>query len=266
MDKFRACVLAVVLVSLSCCSRDDGDNIFFEASISDIAAYSATVTVKHNATNRDAYYGFVVKGRVFDVYAEIERFLTSSEGKIQEAVHYQRKSVFQIKKLLPRTEFTFIVFGMDENGKLYGTPASICFQTIGSTFTATINPNWIIEYMGHRVYKDNDYSLITVDLVGDVEERFFLATIHHKEFFTGGDDWKKGMQEAVFVTETIDTQDVQSVLLLKLERIQKLETLQPTLVLRVLSRAANALAVVTAPVSAKLPAVVKRVRNPVPVP
>ena len=177
MDNLRACVLAVVLVTLSSCSSDDGENIFFEVSISDIAAYSATVTVKHNATNRDAYYGFVVKGPVSDVYAEIERFLRlSSEEEIQGAVHYQRKSVFQIKKLLPHTEFTFIVFGMDENGKLYGIPASIYFQTIGSTFTATINPNWIIEYMGHRVYNDNDYSLITVNLVGEIEERFFLAT------------------------------------------------------------------------------------------
>lgn len=177
MDNLRACVLAVVLVTLSSCSSDDGENIFFEVSISDIAAYSATVTVKHNATNRDAYYGFVVKGPVFDVYEEIERFLaSSSEEEIQGAVHYKRKSVFQIKKLLPHTDFTFIVFGMDENGILYGAPASIYFQTIGSTFTATINPNWIIKYMGHKVYKDNDYSLITVNLVGEVEERFFLAT------------------------------------------------------------------------------------------
>lgn len=176
MDNLRACVFAVVLVALSGCSRDE-ENIFFEASVSDIAAYSATITVRHNATNRDAYYGFVVKGPVADVYAEIERFLTSSsEEEIQEAVHYQRKSVFQIKKLLPHTDFTFIVFGMDENGELYGIPASIYFQTIGSTFTAMVNPNWIIEYMGHRVYKDNDYSLITVNLVGEAEERFFLAT------------------------------------------------------------------------------------------
>lgn len=176
MDNLRACVFAVILVALSGCSRDE-ENIFFEASVSDIAAYSATITVRHNATNRDAYYGFVVKGPVADVYAEIERFLTSSsEEEIQEAVHYQRKSVFQIKKLLPHTDFTFIVFGMDENGKLYGAPASIYFQTVGSTFTATINPNWIIKYMGHKVYKDNDYSLITVNLVGEVEERFFLAT------------------------------------------------------------------------------------------
>ncbi|MBQ1270483.1 MAG: HlyC/CorC family transporter [Clostridia bacterium] len=31
-----------------------------------------------------------------------------------------------------------------------------------------------------------------------------VGVIHHKEFFTGKDDWKKGMQEPVFVTETID--------------------------------------------------------------
>ena len=176
MDKFRVCVLAVVLVALYGCSKEE-ENIFFEASISDIAAYSATVTVRHNATNRDAYYGFVVKGAVSDVSEEIDKFLaSSSEDEILEAVHYQRKSVFQIKKLLPRTDFTFIVFGMDENGNLYGKPASIYFQTIASVFTATINPNWIIEYKGHKVYKDNDYSLVTVLLAGEAEERFFLAT------------------------------------------------------------------------------------------
>ena len=170
--------LSIILITfIGCNSNEEVESIFFHASVSDIKAYSATVTVTHNATNRDSYYGFAVEGSASDIKAEISKYLSSTNKKeLAESVRHQRKSVFQIKGLSPETIFTYIVFGMNDNGDLYGEPSSVVFKTAQSDIIATENPNWKIKYMGHTVYNNNDYSLITVSLLGDVEERFFLAT------------------------------------------------------------------------------------------
>lgn len=167
----------IPLFVIGCSDESSDGDVVFHLSISEVKAFSATVTVMHNATNRDAYYGFAVEGLVSDVLSEINLYLSHTDSsRIIEAIHYQRKSVFQITGLTPERTYTYIIFGMNEDGVLYGEPASIEFRTTKSDLVATENPNWIIRYRGHSVYNENDYSLISVSLNGEVEERFFLAT------------------------------------------------------------------------------------------
>ena len=170
-------ILLMPLFVIGCSDESSDEDVVFKLSISEITANSATVMVMHNATNRDAYYGFAVEGVVSDVQSEINYFLSHTDSnKLIEAVHYQRKSVFQVRGLKPEKTFTYIIFGMNEDGLIYGKPASVEFKTERSNMVATENPNWVIKYKGHVVYNDNDYSLISVSLNGEVEERFFLAT------------------------------------------------------------------------------------------
>ena len=170
-------ILLMPLFVFGCSDESSDEDVVFKLSISEITANSATVMVMHNATNRDAYYGFAVEGVVSDVQSEINYFLSHTDSnKLIEAVHYQRKSVFQVRGLKPEKTFTYIIFGMNEDGLIYGKPASVEFKTEKSNMVATENPNWVIKYKGHVVYNDNDYSLISVSLNGEVEERFFLAT------------------------------------------------------------------------------------------
>lgn len=166
-----------ILLLTGCSNEDDGTDIIFHVSVSDIKAYSATVTITHNGTNRDVYYGFVTEGNANDIESEISRFQTTASNlDFLQATHSQRKCVFKITGLAQNHTYTFIVYGIDEYGNLNGKPAAFKFTTDKGDFTASINPNWKIEYKGHTVYNNYDYSLITVDLVGDLEERFFLAT------------------------------------------------------------------------------------------
>lgn len=159
------------------CSEDDETDIVFHVSVSDIKAYSATVTITHNGTNRDVYYGFITEGNADNIQSEISRFQTTASNQVfLQAAHSQRKCVFKITGLAQNHSYTFIVYGTDEDGNLHGKPAALKFTTDKSNFTASINTNWKIEYKGHTVYNNYDYSLITVSLIGDVEERFFLAT------------------------------------------------------------------------------------------
>ena len=161
----------------SCVKDESMEDIVFHVDVSEINAYSAIVTVTHNASNRDSYYGFTVKGIVDDIQSEIEDFLSTVQtSQLAEAIHFQRKSVFSITGLSPQETYTFIVFGMNDDGLRYGEPSSTVFCTTESNLCAQINPNWKIGYMGHAVYNNNDYSKINVNVLGNAEERFFLAT------------------------------------------------------------------------------------------
>lgn len=167
----------LVIIMSSCTQDENNDNIVFHVDVSEIEAYSAKITVTHNATNRDTYYGFVVKGIVNDVQTEIADFLSINEtSQLAEFLHCQRKSVFQIVGLSPQETYTYVVFGMDSEGKFYGEPSSVVFTTLDSHFQLKINPNWKITYMGHTVYNNSDYSKIEVDVSGNLEERYFMAT------------------------------------------------------------------------------------------
>lgn len=167
-----------IVVFLASCERDENmDMIFFHVDVSEIEAYSAKVMVTHNATNRDPYYGFVVEGIVNDVHAEIARFLSVNEkSQLADVVHFQRKSVFQIWGLSPQETYTYIVFGMDNEGELYGEPASMVFETSDYRLYPIINPNWKITYKGHAVRNNSDCSKIDVVVSGSAEERYFLVT------------------------------------------------------------------------------------------
>lgn len=164
-------------LTVGCSDEPAGNNVVFTVDVSNINAYSATITVTHNATNRDIYYGFAVEGEVNDINDEIQRFRTSAdEATLNESRHNQRKSVFTVSKLIPGQTMTYIVFGMNDDGALFGKPASVRFRTAKSDIKASVNPDWSIRYKGHTVYNLTDYSLITVSLKADATEHFILAT------------------------------------------------------------------------------------------
>ena len=167
----------LILEFVGCCRTENDGGVIFLAEVSDIQSYSAMVMITHNATNRDAYYGFVKEGVVEDVNCEISNYLAIVDAEtLRQNVHFQRKSYFKIAGLLPNTVYTFIVFGMNDNGFCYGRPSSIVFTTAQSNTQASTNSNWEIEYKGHVVYNDLDYSLFQVNVKNDVQERYFFAT------------------------------------------------------------------------------------------
>ena len=208
------------MLCIGCTQEAPKEPIAFHVQVTDMQAYSALVTLTHNATNRDPYYGFVVEGEVDDIDAEIKRFKSSSTSRLEECLHYQRKSVFRITKLSPEKTYTFIVFGMDNKMKLYGEPDRVVFSTPHSDFTATQNPNWTIQYKGYTVYKDNDYSLISVSVQGQAEERFFLATYTPEQVRAFGNteqlindatyDFVKKMNDDVTVDDWLEESSVRT--------------------------------------------------------
>lgn len=174
----KAVLLSLIISIFAGCSKEDFEKeIMFKVELSKVEDYSATLIVTHNATNDDAYYGIIVKGDNPNINEEINKFiLNTDDSQLGKYIHYQCKSKFTVGDLLPNTTYSFIVFGMNEKGIIYGRPSSVTFKTLRSNLIASINPNWEIIYNGHKVHNDTDYSLISVHVSGDIQERYFLVT------------------------------------------------------------------------------------------
>ena len=174
----KVLLLSLIISIIAGCSKDDFEKgIVFNIELSEVEDYSTTFIVTHNATNDDAYYGIIVKGDNPNINEEVNKFiLNTDESQLGKYVHYQCKSKFKVGGLLPNTTYTFIVFGMNEKGIIYGKPSSVTFTTLRSNLIASVNTNWEIRYIGHRIHNDTDYSLISVHVSGDIQERYFLVT------------------------------------------------------------------------------------------
>ena len=166
---------------VSCTKEEILVDVVFNVSVTKVGCYSAEVTVTHDGSNRDAYYGFAVKGEVTNLKREISDYIFFAEdGELESSVHYQRKSVYTVRGLIPNTTYTYIVFGMDAKG-VCGIPSSVVFTTSESNIVAETNPNWSVSYDGHAVRNDIDYSVVSVNVEGETNEYYFIATYLEKE-------------------------------------------------------------------------------------
>ena len=141
--------LFFIMLFVGCVKDESMEDIVFHVDVSEINAYSATVTVTHNASNRDSYYGFTVKGAVDDIQSEIADFLSTVQtSQLAEAIHFQRKSVFSITGLSPKETYTFIVFGMN-----VGTCCTLL------VVSATTNRKALRTAMAHQPFSCSDLCL-----------------------------------------------------------------------------------------------------------
>lgn len=169
-------LLLALSVFLACTEEEhNNDEVIFKIALTETKDYSATVTITHNGTNRNCYYGFWVRGNIDDIQYEINKFLSKSDkSTILSSVKNQRKKVVQLTGLSPTSHFTYIVFGINEDGELYGVPAAIQFKTTERQWSAVINENWSINYLGDALHKNGYYSKIKVNVNKESAEHYFV--------------------------------------------------------------------------------------------
>ncbi len=177
--------LFCLLLMVGCDKEEECPELRFSLSLTETRAFSTTVTVTHNGTNRNRYYAFVVPGNIININIEIQKHSGDvSNGKISNEAFDQKKRVVLFNGLRPDTQYTCIVYGVDDNGGVVGTPCSLQFSTESSSVEFVVNPKWELKYIGQDKYDGKTYSRIDVNVKGDAEERYFIcvydsATIAH---------------------------------------------------------------------------------------
>lgn len=181
LSRIAFCSYAFISIcALASCSKEETvSQQRFSVSVSKVEDFSATVIVTHTGTNRDVYYAIAVKGDVEDVYSEISEHHNDRGTQGDSATPYnQKKRIVKLNGLLPDTEYTCIVYGVDDFGDIKGVPAKASFRTESCSIVFEATDIWAIGYRGQDKYNGKTYSKIDVTVQGDVEERFFVRVLN----------------------------------------------------------------------------------------
>ena len=166
---------------VSCSKEEYIKELRFDIAITEISDFSVTMTITHTGTNRVLYNTFIVPGEIQDIYEEIQNHRNGILDSSNESNAFnQKKRVIKMYGLVPEKTYTCIVYGIDENNQLLGTPSSKVFQTNSSSIVFSENSQWTLTYFGQTKYCNKTFSKININVKGEVQERYFVR-IYKKE-------------------------------------------------------------------------------------
>lgn len=119
----------------------------FTLEATEVAADQAKISVSHNGTTNDTWYGFVTtdvaKADAALVTAEVEEL--KKAGKIT-GLKKQTSTSVTLRGLEAQTEYKYVVVGLTENGEVYGVINSIKFETTRDADKFEETDDWKISY------------------------------------------------------------------------------------------------------------------------
>lgn len=183
--------LAFAAVLLSGCSDGgpeyaDKENLSFGIELISVGANEVTAQIRHNGTEDVTYYAFC--------YNDFHQGETLA---VEKAVAAVKESGTDISTLLSRgsdtevtcsglqsgTLYRLVVVGLDEQYNIYGTPASVFFDTIKGAVIYEPNPDWIVSYLGKQAASDNSgYGDVVQVITYETTDGFFAIAVPLSEY------------------------------------------------------------------------------------
>lgn len=143
-------------------------DIKFTLTVSEVESDQAKVKVEHDGERTDTWYGFVTTASDIDQAIDDEVAALVASGKV--SLQKSTSKTVTVRDLEAETAYTYVVFGLSDQGQVYGEPASVEFTTAKAPVVIEgyqVNPAWTITYIGQyeeqgQVY-DNVVSVETTD-------------------------------------------------------------------------------------------------------
>ncbi|MBO8480599.1 MAG: hypothetical protein IAB76_05780, partial [Bacteroidetes bacterium] len=149
---------ALLAAALSACQKPaetrpekpeiDQSTIEFSVKVSALETDGATVTMTHNGTDAETYYGFYytdLETSVTDAINRVAASLTESGADMAEVLFSGTTYITILKDLDPLTTYRYVVFGMNEDKSVYGKPASADFTTLKGPVNFTVSVSGITQ-------------------------------------------------------------------------------------------------------------------------
>lgn len=159
--------------------------------VEDITLTSAKIKVTHNGQKSDTWYGFlteIVAGDEEELISQaVEAYMN---GDSSEGLRKSKSYVTVLKDLKPGTAYKYIAFGLSADGKVYGSSASVEFETkLDGTGSGPggqtpgnpevdgmkVNPAWTVNYVGEGVVNGEDYDHVVT--VNSTDRNTYAITI-----------------------------------------------------------------------------------------
>lgn len=157
----------------------DQSTIVFEVKASALDVDGATVTVTHNGTDNETYYGFYYTDLETPVTNAINRAVSSfteAGTDISGVVTTGTTHITILNGLEPLTTYRYVVFGLNEDASIYGTPASVDFTTLKGAVEFGVSVSGITQTSANASVTstgdatDTWYCFATTDLTSPLED------------------------------------------------------------------------------------------------
>ena len=186
---FKAAVVVIAAMAAFACEKTPAgggsslnEDLELVVDVEDITLTSAKIKVTHNGQKSDTWYGFlteIVEGDEEELISQaVEAYMN---GDSSEGLRKSKSYVAVLKDLKPGTAYKYIAFGLSADGKVYGSSASVEFETkLDGTGSGPgdggqtpgnpevdgmkVNKAWTVNYVGEGVVNGEDYDhMVTVN-------------------------------------------------------------------------------------------------------
>lgn len=193
MKKFRIMCLAAASAALAMTSTGceeaepnrpvppeiNQNDIVFEAKAGELTSEGATITVTHNGTDKETYYGFWYTDLETNATNAINRVVAEFQETgtdLGSVVTTGKTHITMVNGLDPMTTYRYVVFGLNEDGTIYGTPGSVDFTTLKGEVTFTVSVSNVTETTANATVTstgdntDTWYCFATTDLTSPLAQ------------------------------------------------------------------------------------------------
>ncbi len=153
------------------------ENLEFALEVIKIESDMARVRVVSNGSSFDSWYGFITS----DVEASDESLINAEVSKGNLELNRQRVADITVRNLTPETDYKYVVFGLTQDGKVYGTAASVEFATVKAETVYTLNTSWNVEYTGEGVINNTPYEH-TITVTSTDANKYFITGYSKEEY------------------------------------------------------------------------------------
>ena len=197
---FKAAVVVIAVMAVFACEKAPegggsslNEDLELVVDVEDITLTSAKIKVTHNGQKSDTWYGFlteIVEGDEEELISQaVEDYMN---GDSSEGLRKSKSYVTVLKDLKPGTAYKYIAFGLSADGKVYGSSASVEFETkLDGTGSGPgdggqtpgnpevdgmkVNKAWTVNYVGEGVVNGEDYDHVVT--VNSTDRNTYAITI-----------------------------------------------------------------------------------------
>ena len=189
--------LAAITLVVGCSdSNEEGGvempDLQLQLSVENITATTAKIKVSHSQDSDLTWYGFVSDrvGESVTTLAEEE----VASGAYHNKLHRSKQYVEVLEELQPSTDYTYIAFGLTDEGKIYGEIVAAEFKTLSGNNNndepeeingMRRNNAWTVRYIGAGTVEGKDYDHVVT--VGSVDKNPYTVTIVYAEYYDPAD-------------------------------------------------------------------------------
>lgn len=164
--------------------------VTFTAQATNILENGVSISISHDGTENDTYYGFYTTDLTSEAGTLIEAQVAELKENVSDLTQVLWKGktlVRPVMNLTPATDYKYIVFGIKADGTVYGKEGVAEFTTLEpQTIQFEVNQNWTPKYDGKQVH--SSYGLVDYVSVAstDTENGYIIDVISTEDIESAG--------------------------------------------------------------------------------